>query len=50
MSLPNYLTREIRKIAVQPTLDEIKARLTAIGPCRLKTSPTEIVRAERDRR
>ncbi len=50
MSLSDYLIREIRKIAERPTLDEIKARLTATGPSRLKISPTAIIREERDRR
>jgi plasmid stability protein len=50
MSLSDYLVQEVRKIAERPTLDEIKARLTALGPSRLKTSPTAIIREERDRR
>jgi antitoxin FitA len=50
MSLSDYLIREVRKIAERPTLDEIKARLAAMGPSRLKTSPTAIIREERDRR
>jgi antitoxin FitA len=50
MSLSDYLVREVRKIAERPTLDEIKARLAAMGPSRLKTSPTAIIREERDRR
>jgi len=49
-SLSDYLIREMRKIAERPTLDEIKARLAALGPVRLKTSPTAIIREERDRR
>lgn len=50
LSLSDYLVREVRKIAERPTVDEIKARLTAMGTTRLKTSPTAIVREERDRR
>lgn len=50
MSLSEYLIREVRKIAERPTLNEIKARLAAMGPSRLKTSPTAIIREERDRR
>jgi hypothetical protein len=50
MSLSDYLVRELSKIAEQPTLDEIKARLAALGPARLKTSPTSILRRERERR
>jgi plasmid stability protein len=50
MSLSDYLVQEVRKIAERPTLDEIKERLAALGPSRLKTSPTAIIREERDRR
>jgi plasmid stability protein len=50
MSMSDYLIREVRKIAERPTLDEIKARLRAAGPTRLKTSPTAIIREERDQR
>jgi hypothetical protein len=48
--LSDYLIREVGKMAEQPTLDEIKARLAALGPVRLKTSPTGIIREERARR
>jgi plasmid stability protein len=50
LSLSDYLVQEVRKIAELPTLDEIKARLTALAPSRLKKSPTAIIREERDRR
>ena len=50
MSLSDYLVREVRKIAERPTLDEIRARLATSKPSRPKTSPTEIIREERDRR
>ncbi len=50
MSLSGYLVREISKIAERPALDEIKARLAALPPTRLKTSPTKIVRKARDGR
>ena len=50
MSLSDYLVREVRKIAERPTLDEIRARLATSKLSRPKTSPTEIIREERDRR
>ena len=50
MSLSDYLVQEVRKVAERPTLDEIKARLAALGLSRLRTSPTAIIREERDRR
>lgn len=49
MSLSGYLLDEIRRIANQPTLVELRARLaqrSAIDPA---TPPAEAVRAERDR-
>ena len=50
LSLSDYLTREATRIAARPTDEEIRARLAALPPVELKTSPTEIVRQERDRR
>jgi len=50
MSLSGYLVREVGKIAERPTLNEIKARLAALPPARLKTSPTKILRMMRGRR
>jgi antitoxin FitA len=50
MSLSDYLVREVRKVAERPSVEEIRARLTALAPVRLKTSPTEALREERDRR
>lgn len=50
MSLSDYLVREVRKLAERPTIEEIKARLTALPPVHLKISPTKVVRRERDRR
>lgn len=50
MSLSDYLVREVRKAAERPTMEEIKARLAALPPVHLKTSPTKIVREERDKR
>ena len=49
MSLSDYLMREARKIAERPTVDEIKARLDALRPVHLRTSPTKLLRDERDR-
>lgn len=50
LSLSDYLIREVSKIAERPTLDEIKTRLAAMGSSTLKTSPTAIIREERERR
>jgi len=50
LSLSDYLIREVRKIAEQPTPEEMRERLCQREPYRGKTSPTDIVRAERDSR
>ena len=50
MSLSDYLIREVRKIAEQPTLAEIQKRIAARGTVKLTTSPSEAVRHERESR
>jgi plasmid stability protein len=50
LSLSDFLIREARKIAEQPTLAEMRERLAARPVLNLSPSPTEIVREERDRR
>jgi plasmid stability protein len=50
LSLSDFLTREARKIAERPTLEEIRQRLAARPVQKLKLSPTDVVREERDRR
>jgi antitoxin FitA len=50
MSLSDYLLREIREIANQPTMEELRARLEAYPPLTLSPEPAEIIREERDRR
>ncbi len=50
LSLSDFLIQEVRKVADRPTDDEIRARLAALPPVEFKTSPTAIVREERDRR
>ena len=50
LPLSDYLIREVRKIAEQPTPEEMRERLRLREPYRGKISPTEIVRSERDRR
>jgi plasmid stability protein len=49
MSLSDYLLAEIRSSAERPTLEEIRERLRSRQPVRLKISPTEMIREERDR-
>lgn len=50
LSLSDYLLREVRRVAEQPTLAELRHRLaqrTAVIP---RVPPAGAVRAERDRR
>jgi plasmid stability protein len=50
MSLSDYLIAEIRKSAERPTMEELQERLSRLEPVRLRESPAEAVRAERDHR
>jgi hypothetical protein len=50
LPLSDYLIREVRKIAEQPTLEEMRERLLQRDPYRGKITPTDIVRGERDQR
>jgi antitoxin FitA len=50
MSLSEYLLREIRAVAEQPTLEELRARLKSLPPLETDLSAVDIIRAERDRR
>jgi hypothetical protein len=50
LPLSDYLIREVRKIAAQPTLEEMRERLRHREPYQGKAAPTDIIRAERDSR
>ena len=50
LPLSDYLIREVRKIAAQPTAEEMRERLRQREPYRGTTSPTDLVREERDGR
>jgi antitoxin FitA len=50
LSLSDFLVREVRKIAEQPTPEEMLERLQQREPYAGKVSPTEALRAERDAR
>ena len=49
MSLSGYLLGEMRRIASQPTVDELRARLAQRSSADPAVSPAEAIRAERDR-
>jgi antitoxin FitA len=50
LPLSDYLIREVRKIAEQPTPEEMRERLRQREPYRGKSAPTDLLRAERDSR
>lgn len=50
MSLSDYLLREIRNVAEQPTLEEMMERLKGRPQTELSVSTADIIRDERDRR
>jgi len=50
MSLSDYLLHEVRHLAEQPTIEELRERLARRTPVALSLSPAAAVRAERDRR
>ena len=49
MSLSGYLLDEIRRIASQPTIEELRARMARRSAVEPSVPPAEAVRAERDR-
>ena len=50
LPLSDFLIREVRKIAEQPTPDEMRRRLQEREPYTGKLSPSHALRAERDAR
>ncbi len=50
LPLSDYLIREVRKLTEYPTPEELRERLRGRGRYRGKTSPTALLRAERDSR
>lgn len=50
LPLSDYLIREVRKIAEQPTPEEMRERLQRRDSYRGKSVPADLVRAERDSR
>jgi plasmid stability protein len=49
MTLSDFLIREAKLIAERPTMEEMRKRLAALPPVKLKTSPADIIREMRDR-
>jgi len=50
MSLSEFVARELRRVAVTPTLEELFVRAEARGSRLSLTEATDIVRVERDAR
>ncbi|HJR70079.1 MAG TPA: hypothetical protein VKA43_08575 [Gammaproteobacteria bacterium] len=50
LPLSDYLIREVRKIAEQPTPEQMRERLRLRDPYRGGVSPTDLVREERNSR
>ena len=50
LSLSDYLLREAQRVAEQPTLGELRERLSRRSPVVPRVPPAKAVRAERERR
>ena len=50
MSMSDYILREIGKALERPTRQEVLERLRSRHPRRLRRSPADVIRAERDAR
>jgi antitoxin FitA len=50
LTMSDYVLREVRKALERPTREELLARLAARPVRRLRTSPTAVLRRERERR
>lgn len=50
LTMSDYVLREVRKALERPTREELLARLAARPVRRLRSSPTSVLRRERDRR
>ena len=50
MSLSDYLLQQIRVVAAQPTMEEMRARLARRSAVTLSEDTADAVRAERDSR
>lgn len=50
MPLSDYLLREIRRVAEQPTIEELWSRIARRRPVELPVNPADLIRDERERR
>jgi len=49
-SLSEYLLEELRRVALRPTVEELRERLRAREPVEVSVSPVTVLREERDRK
>ena len=50
MSMSEYILQELKKSLERPTREELLDRLAELPELKLRPSPAELIRAERDRR
>jgi antitoxin FitA len=50
MPLSDYLLREIRRVAEQPTIEELWERIKHRGSVQLRVSAADLIREDRDAR
>lgn len=50
MPLSDYLLREIRRVAEQPTIAELWERIKQRGSVELEVNPADLIREDRDTR
>jgi plasmid stability protein len=50
MTLSDYLRMELERVGEQLTPGEVRQRLAALTPARIREAPADAVRAERDAR
>ncbi len=50
MSMSDYALRELRKALERPTREELLARIAELPPPKLKPTPAQLIREERQRR
>ncbi|MGH7522599.1 MAG: hypothetical protein ACREMI_15090 [Gemmatimonadales bacterium] len=50
MPLSDYLLREIRRVAEQPTIEELWERIKRRGSVELRVSAADLIREDRDAR
>lgn len=49
LSLSDYLLAEVRRVAERPSVRELRARLESRERVRLRPTPAQVIRAERDK-